>query len=81
VVVRVIVHRRDRRERGEFLFPVTPDSDPESRISPQMTQIAQIRRPKNGFICDISGSFFKQFSWEGELSTNDADEWSAATFL
>jgi hypothetical protein len=60
-----IVHRRDRRERGEFLFPVTPDSDPGSRISPQMTQIAQIRRPKNGFICvicdicDICGSVFK----------------------
>jgi hypothetical protein len=38
-----IIHRRDRRERGEFLFPVTPDSDPGSRISPQMTHI---RRPK-----------------------------------
>jgi hypothetical protein len=33
---KVIVHRRDR---GEFLFPVTPDSDPRSRISPQMTQM------------------------------------------
>jgi hypothetical protein len=42
----VIVDRRDRRERGGFLLPVTPDSDPGSRISPQMTQIAQIRRPK-----------------------------------
>jgi hypothetical protein len=58
----LIVHRRDRRERGEFLLPVTPDSDPGSRISPQMTQIAQIRKLRNGFICDICdicGSAFK----------------------
>jgi hypothetical protein len=53
-----IVHRRDRRE---FLFPVTPDSDPGSRTSPQMTQIAQIRKLRNGVICVFGppcGGFF-----------------------
>jgi hypothetical protein len=42
---KVIVHRRDRRERGEFLFPVTPDPDPGSRISPQMTQMNDPKVP------------------------------------
>jgi hypothetical protein len=51
----VMVHRREHRE---FLFRVSPNSDPEPRISPQMTQIAQIKRLKDGsicVICDICG--------------------------
>jgi hypothetical protein len=54
-------------------FPSPRTSDPGAGISPQMTQIAQIRRPQNGFICDIYGPVFKQFSWEVDLYTDDAD--------